>query len=220
MDSLKFRGEYPFAWYDFKDSDVPLGITMKVYSPMIPLNAKDSAIPCAIYEITIDNQTKDEVTAELLAVQLNAVGYLGDNPILGNRHPSFGGNINSAIKSGRATGVTMTTAKAKDAPGYGDMTLTVIDAPAEVSINWLDSKDRINALEGQSTDPSSAGQTYTGAVAVPVFAKPGSRQTIPVRIDVALPERSAWRGRWLGARRKHVCQLVGYRSRRLALCFG
>ncbi len=177
MDSLKFRGEYPFAWYEFKDELVPLGIAMKVYSPMIPMNAKDSAIPCAIFEVTIENNTGQDISAELTAVQLNAAGYLGEGNILGNRHPAFGKNINSAIKSGRATGVLMAVDKPSDAPGFGDMALTVIDAPCEVSINWIDGKQRINAEEGQSTEASAAGQTWSGAVAVPVYSKPNSKQT-------------------------------------------
>lgn len=177
MDSVRFRGEYPFAWYEFEDSRVPLAVELKAYSPMIPLNAKDSAIPCAVFEVTVENKTGTDLAAELVAVQLNAAGYTGEGQILGNRHPAFGGNVNSAIRAGRATGVMMAIDRPADAPGFGEMALAAIDAPCEVSLNWSPVGPRITALEGQSTESSPAGQTYAGAVAVPVYAKAGSKQS-------------------------------------------
>ena len=55
MDSLTFRGEYPFGWYDFIDKDLPVKVSLETFNPLIPLNSKDSSIPCAIFNFTVSN---------------------------------------------------------------------------------------------------------------------------------------------------------------------
>ncbi len=77
MDSLTFRGEYPFGLYDFNDSGLPVKVSMEAFSPMIPSDTKNSAIPCAIFNITVSNPTDAAVEVSLLASQKNAVGFAG-----------------------------------------------------------------------------------------------------------------------------------------------
>jgi uncharacterized protein (DUF608 family) len=76
MDGLTFRGEYPFGWYDFTDDDLPVKVGMEVFNPLIPLNSRDSAIPCAIFNITVSNPTDTEMQVSLLATQQNAAGFM------------------------------------------------------------------------------------------------------------------------------------------------
>jgi len=40
-----FHGEYPLAWIDFQDPDMPVQVTLRAYNPFIPLNDKDSGLP-------------------------------------------------------------------------------------------------------------------------------------------------------------------------------
>ncbi|HUT34717.1 MAG TPA: GH116 family glycosyl-hydrolase [Planctomycetota bacterium] len=74
MKSLTFRGEYPFGWYDFDDPDLPVKVSLETFNPLIPLDTKDSAIPCAIYNITVKNPTDKPIKAAVVAEQRNAVG--------------------------------------------------------------------------------------------------------------------------------------------------
>ncbi len=75
MDKLTFQGEYPFGWFDFHDKTLPVQATMETFNPLIPLNEKDSAIPCAIYNITVKNISKKPVEVSMLATQLNIAGF-------------------------------------------------------------------------------------------------------------------------------------------------
>ncbi len=77
MKSLNFRGEYPFGWYEFEDDELPVKVSMETFNPLIPLNAKDSAIPCAIFNLTAKNISSKPVEVSFLAVQKNAVGFSG-----------------------------------------------------------------------------------------------------------------------------------------------
>ena len=48
MKNLRFRGEYPFGWFEFEDPDLPVEFSLETFNPLIPLDAKNSAIPCAV----------------------------------------------------------------------------------------------------------------------------------------------------------------------------
>ena len=42
LDEASFRGEFPFAWIDFKDHDLPVQVSLQAWNPFIPLNVDDS----------------------------------------------------------------------------------------------------------------------------------------------------------------------------------
>ena len=49
------KGEYPFGEAKLNDSSVPLQVTLTAWNPFIPLDDKNSGIPCAILEYTLHN---------------------------------------------------------------------------------------------------------------------------------------------------------------------
>ena len=67
MKALSFNGEYPFGWYTFDEPALPVQVRMEVFSPLIPLNTKDSSIPCAIFNLTAENTGEETVKVEFLA---------------------------------------------------------------------------------------------------------------------------------------------------------
>ncbi len=111
IKSLTFRGEYPFGWFDFEDPGLPVKVSLETFNPLIPLNTKDSAIPCAIYNITVKNTTGKPIEVTVLARQRNAVGTEGHKT--------------SLRRTERATILDMTGAKpgsmALAVLGQGDM---------------------------------------------------------------------------------------------------
>ena len=82
IDSLSFRGEFPFGWYDFEDNKLPVKISLETFNPLIPLNARDSSIPCALFNFTARNTSDKPVEVSFLATQKNAVGFSGDYRIV------------------------------------------------------------------------------------------------------------------------------------------
>jgi len=58
FDAIEFIGEYPIAEIRYKTADkpaLPVEVTGHVFSPFIPLNARDSALPCTILQYTVRN---------------------------------------------------------------------------------------------------------------------------------------------------------------------
>ena len=79
MPSLKFEGEYPLGKYRFDESALPVEVELEVFNPFIPMDLKNSAIPCAIYTVTAKNTSSVPVKVDLLAAQKNALGYQRTN---------------------------------------------------------------------------------------------------------------------------------------------
>ncbi len=71
-----FRGEYPFAWIDFDDRDLPVHVQLEAYTPLIPLHPEDSGIPCAIFSYTVTNISDQPVQLTLVGSISNPVGGL------------------------------------------------------------------------------------------------------------------------------------------------
>ncbi|MDR2675003.1 MAG: hypothetical protein LBC18_09080 [Opitutaceae bacterium] len=53
----KFEGEFPFGHVHLRDPKLPLAVTLTAFNPYIPLDDKNSGIPCAILEYTFTNRS-------------------------------------------------------------------------------------------------------------------------------------------------------------------
>ncbi len=103
-----FRGQYPFATINFEDKSLPVDVQLEAYTPLLPLNAEDSGIPCAILTYTVCNRTDDPVDATI-------VGSLA-NPVGSNQLDQFGNwirqdheqSVNSFRDEGELRGIYMT----------------------------------------------------------------------------------------------------------------
>ncbi|MCR4413092.1 MAG: GH116 family glycosyl-hydrolase, partial [Thermoguttaceae bacterium] len=182
MKELTFRGEYPFAWYTFADPGSPIKVSLEAFNPLVPLCARDSAIPCAIFNLTAENPTDRPVGVTFLAAQQNAVGFLGDKPIQGRSYPGYGGNKNAVLREGKATVLSMTCDKPKTAPGQGDMALAAVAEDVSANAAWTNLDELAKdfgdgALQGPlAAGPSPPGQTLDGALAVTFTLAPGQKR--------------------------------------------
>ncbi|MBN1805791.1 MAG: hypothetical protein JW837_11105 [Sedimentisphaerales bacterium] len=68
-----FAGAYPVGIIGYRQDGFPVRVSMTAYSPFIPLNTKDSALPATIFEINIRNISKQKVSVNLLGWLENAV---------------------------------------------------------------------------------------------------------------------------------------------------
>ncbi len=218
MKSLAFSGEYPFAWLTFADDQLPVRAAMETFSPLIPLNVKESGIPAAIYKVTVENLQDVPVEVSVLATQQNAVGYTGGRrSIRGRRSGGSGRNINKVVRGEDAVTIHMSSDLPEDRAGYGDMALSALDAGADAVASWdtLDALHRAFAgsgrLEGESeAGPTPDGETLNGAIASRFTLAPGGKRTVTFVLSWHFPnarhghpepgERNwdHWGGAWYG----------------------
>ena len=60
-----FQGEYPFGTARLSDPGIPLTVQVTGFNPFIPLDVKNSAIPCAILEYRLENTSAEPQEYEL-----------------------------------------------------------------------------------------------------------------------------------------------------------
>ena len=88
--SVSFCGEYPIGQVNYLDPAVPLSISLQAFSPFIPLNVEDSALPATILQFTLKNTGTVPVRAEL-------AGWL-ENVVLRQSNSFFAGHRCNHIK--------------------------------------------------------------------------------------------------------------------------
>jgi len=205
MRELSFRGEYPFGWFEFDDPDLPIQVSIETFNPLVPLDVRSSAIPCAIYNVSVHNRSQRPVEVSLLAAQQNAVGFTGEGEIKGRVFAGYGGNANQVLHETSASILHMTSSMSKEAPGFGDMALAALGKDATATAAW-ESLEALaadigddGALSGADTaGPSPAGQTVDGALAVPLVLKPGQKRTVTFVLTWCFPNVGHGGGDWGG----------------------
>lgn len=70
---ISFNGQYPVGTIAYREDGFPIEATMQAFSPFIPLNAKDSALPATVFLVTLKNVSAAPVNTGLLGWLENAV---------------------------------------------------------------------------------------------------------------------------------------------------
>jgi len=204
-----FIGEYPFAYIYFKDSRIPLDISLEAFNPFIPHNEKDSGIPVACLTYRIKNLTDQTFVASIAFSVLNCVGYDGFSRINGRFYEGFGLNINEFREDKSTKGIFMYSKKyARDHPRFGSVAIGVLNhdnitfktslktlgksflAYAELYSYWKEFADHgtlDNNMDG--IKPSADGTTRVGAIASTVEVKSGEEKEIVFLISWYFPNR-------------------------------
>ena len=112
FQKVTFDGTFPIATLTFRDPDFPGKVVMKAFNPLIPLDADNSGIPAAFFDISVHSpEAGIRYTVVLTA------------------HNPFGDTVNSRVAHKAYTAVRMSGAAAQpDQIEYGDLTVAV-DVP-------------------------------------------------------------------------------------------
>ncbi|KYP14195.1 GH116 family glycosyl hydrolase, partial [Flavihumibacter sp. CACIAM 22H1] len=107
FDDISFTGEYPLAKIDYssRKSPISLGVEATVYSPFIPLNARESATPATVLQYKLTNRSNQKMEVSLTGWLQNLVGIDLKNQVAGN--------LRNRVQTGQdRTSVTMDLVKA------------------------------------------------------------------------------------------------------------
>jgi len=73
--TVEFQGEYPIGIVRYSNDEFPVKVASEVFSPFIPLNAKDSALPATLFHIAVENNSRKPVDVAVLGWLQNAVCF-------------------------------------------------------------------------------------------------------------------------------------------------
>ncbi len=82
FSDVRFCGEYPLAFVEYRDEAVPLAVSLEAFSPFIPLDAAESSLPATVFSFTLKNTGVAKVEAEIAGWLENAVCLYGKAPCL------------------------------------------------------------------------------------------------------------------------------------------
>lgn len=64
-EQINFKGHWPEATVNYKDSASPVSVELRAFSPFIPLNLKDSSLPVTIMEYSLVNHSQKKVSGSI-----------------------------------------------------------------------------------------------------------------------------------------------------------
>lgn len=125
LESATFYGEYPRARIEFADAVLPVRLSLEAFTPIFPLDADASGLPCALLRYTVTNPAA--MAAEV------AMAYSLDNPVGGGND-----RRNELRASDGLQGLVMTnTAMPADHALFGNFALAALgDAEVTVWRGW------------------------------------------------------------------------------------
>ncbi len=188
FEDCTFRGEYPFGEVTLSDSKLPIGVRITGWNPFIPLDDKDSSIPCAIVEYTFENHSEETVEF--------AFSYHLSHLAVGSR--GWRGTRNEAIPD---TGIYFSNTEHPNHATFGSAALAVIGGRAVVKATWFRGGwfDSVSALWREvSTDSFTARDSpgdlahdgrNGGSVMLPISLAAGEKVTYAISISWYFPNR-------------------------------
>ena len=189
FEKCNFRGEFPFAEVRFADQSVPLDVSLIAWNPFVPLDDKNSGIPCAILEYTLHNTSSRPVDYEF--------SYHLSHLAPGCR-PDQAASANVVIQG---KGAFLYNREAANAEAFGSATLTAIGAKPRIKAMWLRSPgwefDSLSALWREvssgtfTTNDGSNSVDNAGRNGASILLEghlnPGESRTFPVLITWHFP---------------------------------
>ncbi len=208
-----FKGEYPFGEATLTDGAVPLEVKVTGWNPFIPLDDKNSGIPCAIMEYALRNAGSREVDYEF--------SYHLSHLAPGCK-PDQSASVNSVIP-GR--GVFFTNREDSNAEASGSAALISLGRAPRVKAMWLRSPgwefDSLSALwrevsAGQFTANNGSNSTDTagrngGSILLEGRLAPGETSTHTIVIAWHFPNcylREGLKGKATGVTGDPGCRVV------------
>ena len=165
--NVTFDGQFPIATITFQDDDFPGAVILRAFNPMIPLDSKNSSIPCAFFEIEVESPVDGVEYTVVFSVK---------NPLKET--------VNKSVHHGQYTAVQMTNAKlGVDDPRYGDLTVAV-DTPNGIYQEY--------GYRGQYRDMITSfwHDLVNGTLKNRTYDTPGSEDTCLVGASVVLEKGS------------------------------
>ncbi len=186
FDQIEFRGEYPIARVNYRKTAVPIEAQLTAFSPFIPLNVKDSAIPATILRHKITNSGIDKVEV--------TIGSWLENKVCPESSDPSGIRWNEAINvNGKAT-VFMSAAgdELEKSKGWGNMALSLIGEDTHVNtFTKLEGKDLSSLVfdRDNKSDKASAlfSDSLIGGINTSFTLEPEESKTVDFLVSWYFP---------------------------------
>ncbi|NNC13553.1 hypothetical protein HII28_16925 [Planctomonas sp. JC2975] len=223
LASSRMAGEYPIVTVEFEDDDLPVGVRLTAFTPLVPLDPDDSGIPGAVLRYTVSNDSDSPVTVQLAAAMSNPIAITGRNVF---QFPEYEGMPSVAFTDRDGLrGLELGTDLPADDVHYGTATLVtanpVTATPCWPVDFWQDGiqlfwdsfaasgrlePSPVFSLDGD--DPEKLPKLRTGSISVEHVLAPGEAHDFEFILSWHTPNRpKAWNG-MVGLPNTHADEVV------------
>jgi non-lysosomal glucosylceramidase len=197
VKELEYAGEYPMARIRYLDPALPAEVALEAYSPFVPLDSKNSGLPIIVFEFRVTNTGSSRLDCSLLATLQNLVGWDGHSPISGVEFFAYGSNRNTLARAAGLAAIDMSNTRLPaDFPLQGHVALATLSEHASYLTQWDDPEtlwgdfaDDGRLANLDSKEPSAAGRTWNGALAVPLTLAAGEEKSVVFLLAWYFPNR-------------------------------
>lgn len=184
FDAIEFRGEYPVAMIDYKDSEdiAPVDVSMRIFSPFVPGELRKSATPATIIKFTVTNNSKR-------AQEITFGGVLQNMVMRDLMQSATGSSRNVTFSEDGRVGVTFDFVPDDKSllshPYSGNMSLVMLDgsAQADADISTMVIDDCVVA------DQTPQGNSLLGGVRSTVRLARGESRELTYLLTWYFPNR-------------------------------
>ncbi len=127
VDRVEQRAGFPFIEMSFHDDEMPLAVELEAFSPFIPHDVKNSALPTAVFRFRLRSRAKKPVHVMLMASMHNCVGYDVER-----KHHVTRVRRRKGYKLFELTEAGMDTAQSS----YGSLALASLDPASTHYVGW------------------------------------------------------------------------------------
>ncbi len=195
--NCSFRGEFPFGFTELSDPMMPISINITGFNPFIPLDDKNSSLPCSILEYTLKNISNQPVEFQF-SYHLSHFAPGGKT----NRDQSYtnsspvGCSRNEVIPQ---SGIYFYNDDFPDAESFGSSALGIIGYEPKIKAMWFRGGwfDAISAIwrevsleqfqQNDGSNSSSVKGRNGGSILVENILGPGESITFPIVITWYFP---------------------------------
>jgi len=178
FQDIEFVGEYPIGRVRYAEEGFPVKVEMEAFSPFIPLNAQDSALPATMFHLTVENRTDKKLRAGLLGWLENAVCFHTGQQVLANRRNRIVNRKNRTLIVHTAEALSPEQAKPRPAivladfegDNYGDWKVEGEAFGAKPAAGTLEKQQEVSGFLGKGlVNTFLGGDQAKGRLTSPKF---------------------------------------------------
>lgn len=193
--SAAFATAYPFGQVILSDPDVPVGVQVQGFNPLVPTDAEASSWPIAVLRFEVTNRTDASLSVAIAGSLQNFIGRDGSADVAA-------GNYNTAVDGERLSGVLLRSRQVDaGAEQWGSIALAVQDGhDVTRRTGWsdrswgdslLDFWDDFSA-DGRLDERTGTSETPNASVADLRTIPAGGSESFTFLLGWHFPNRLAW----------------------------
>ncbi|WP_311245898.1 GH116 family glycosyl-hydrolase [Microbacterium sp. WCS2018Hpa-23] len=137
LDAATLHGEYPVVDIDFTDAVLPVDVSLRAFTPLVPLDADASGIPAAVLRYRVTNPGDENVAVTVVGSVSHTAGRGTPGP-----DAPWGMRATQNVRwreDGDVRGLDFGIDLPDDDPGHGTLSLTTTDPATTAKPQWVTS---------------------------------------------------------------------------------